>query len=697
MTLAAYSHALAAAAYSVFAVWLLRNALALRDSTKAQSAFIAAVALSAAWALASLGAQVQGSAWLALAAGLLDLARYLSWFVFACILLRPVGAHKRQRRLVLVGLAGAAALAVVVLVSAGALGADGPSGLTRNVPLASLALPVLGLVLVEQLFRNADEASRWHSKPLCMGLATIFLFDIYLHSNVLLFGQFDADSLTIRSAVHALAVALLYVATKRQAFWSGSFQVSRDAVFHTATLMLVGAYLLVISAIGYYVRHLGGEWGGAVALALLSIGLTLLALLVFSGTVRAKLRVFVGKNFFRYRYDYRSEWLRFTSRLAADDSPREVGASIVRGLAEMLHSPAGALWYRDNDGGHLVQTARWNGARSAASEPVDSAFARFMQAREWVVDIDEFRAHPDRYEGADPPAWLVDDARHWLAVPLIVGDQLNGIVVIDRPHAALQVNWEVRDLLKTASRQAASFLALMHATDALLEARKFEAFNKMSAFVVHDLKNIMAQLSLMMQNARRLKDNPEFQEDMLTTVENSLEKMRRMMLQLRSGETPAGVSVGVALAPIVERIRSATLSRGRPIEVRIVDRVVTRGHEERIERVLGHLVDNAVDATSSEDLVVLTLSREGSQAKIVVQDNGQGMSADFQKNRLFKPFQSTKTNGMGIGAYESRQYIQEIGGSVTVDSEVGRGTVVTVLLPLIDGVRSSESELYSVN
>ena len=696
MTPAAYSHALAAAAYSVFAVWLLRNGLALRDSSKARSAFTTAVVLSAAWAWASLGALVQGSAGLALAGGLLDLARYLAWFVFAFILLRPAGAHQRGRGLVLVGLAGAAALAVVVLISAGALGTDRPSGLTRNVPLASLSLPVLGLVLVEQLFRNADEASRWHAKPLCMGLATIFLFDIYLHSNVLLYGQFDADSLTIRSAVHALPVALLYVATKRQASWTGSFQVSRDAVFHTATLMLVGAYLLVISAIGYYVRNLGGEWGGALALALLSMGLTLLALMVFSGTLRAKLRVFVGKNFFRYRYDYRNEWLRFTSRLAADNSPQEVGGSVVRGLAEMMHSPAGALWYRDDEEGHLVQTARWNGARSMVVESVDSPFARFMQAREWVVDIDEFRAHPDLYEGASPPAWLVDDVKHWLAVPLIVGDQLNGIVVIDRPHAALQVNWEVRDLLKTASRQAASFLALMHATDALLEARKFEAFNKMSAFVVHDLKNIMAQLSLMMQNARRLKDNPEFQEDMLTTVENSLEKMRRMMLQLRSGETPAGAVAGVALVPILERIRSANLARGRPIEVRVVDRVVTRGHEDRVERVLGHLVDNAVEATPPNGAVVLALSREGSQAKIVVRDSGQGMSAEFQRNRLFKPFQSTKANGMGIGAYESRQYIQEIGGSVTVESEVGSGTVVTVLLPLIEVVRSTESELYSV-
>ena len=694
MTLAAYSHALAAVAYSVFAVSLLRSWFGPTKNTAAQLSFIAAIGVSAAWALTSLAAQLTGSAPWAIASGLLDLARYAAWFVFAIVLLQPAGPQQRARSVMLFGVASIAVVAVGVLVLAGAMGSERPGSLARNVPLASLTLPVLGLVLVEQLFRNAAEASRWHSKPLCLGLACIFLFDIYLHSNVLLFGQFDADSVTIRSAVHALPVSLLYIATKRHSDWSSSFQVSRDAAFHTATLMLVGVYLLVISAIGYYVRHVSGDWGGALGLALVVVSLVLLALLLFSGTLRAKVRVFVGKNFFRYRYDYRNEWLRFTSRLAADSSPREVGGLVVRGLAEMLHSPSGALWYRDAEASQLVQAARWNAPRSSAVEPVVSPFARFMLEREWVVDLDEYRAHPERYEGAQPPPWLADNPQHWLAVPLIVGDQLTGIVVIERPHAALQVNWEVRDLLKTASRQAASFLALMHATDALLEARKFDAFNKMSAFVVHDLKNIVAQLSLMMQNARRLKDNAEFQEDMLTTVENSLEKMRRMMMQLRSGETPAGTSAGVALAAVIERIRASAVARGRAIDVHVVDRVVTRGHEERVERVLGHIVDNAIDASRPADAIEVRLSRENGQAKIVVRDSGQGMSPEFLNNRLFKPFDSTKANGMGIGAYESRQYIHEIGGSLAVESEPGRGTVVTVLLPLLDAQRHAQPEFF---
>lgn len=274
------------------------------------------------------------------------------------------------------------------------------------------------------------------------------------------------------------------------------------------------------------------------------------------------------------------------------------------------------------------------------------------------------------------------DERYWLLVPLPVGGALIGFAVLGRPRTPVDVNWEVRDLLRTASSQAASYLAQMMATEALLESRKFDAFNRMSAFVVHDLKNIVTQLSLMMKNARRLRDNPEFQEDMLATVENSLEKMRQLMLQLREGSTPHGVSHGVDLVPIAKRLAAAANSKGRHLELDIRTGVSTRGHEERIERVIGHAVQNAFDATPEEGRVWLNMDRQGSNACIEVGDTGCGMSEEFIRTRLFKPFQTTKSSGMGIGAFESFQYLQELGGKINVESEIGRGTKVTILLPL---------------
>jgi putative PEP-CTERM system histidine kinase len=313
-----------------------------------------------------------------------------------------------------------------------------------------------------------------------------------------------------------------------------------------------------------------------------------------------------------------------------------------------------------------------------------------METSGWVINLEEFRSFSRRYGKMKLPTWLSETPQAWLVVPLMVGPALIGFVVLASARTRVDVNWEVNDLLKTAGQQAASFLAQMQATEALLEVRKFDAFNKMSAFVVHDLKNIITQLSLMMKNAKRLSGNPEFQADMLMTVENSLERMRQLMLQLREGAKPPGATFGVNLGAIVERLVLVAKGRGRNLEVELAEPVAARGHEERLERIIGHIVQNAFDATDPSGRVWLRLDRAAGQARVVVGDTGQGMSRDFIRDRLFKPFQTTKQAGMGIGAYESFQYVQELGGKIDVDSELGVGTTVTVLLPVFESNKVSD-------
>jgi putative PEP-CTERM system histidine kinase len=236
----------------------------------------------------------------------------------------------------------------------------------------------------------------------------------------------------------------------------------------------------------------------------------------------------------------------------------------------------------------------------------------------------------------------------------------------------------------------------MRAAEALLEARKFEAFNRMSAFVVHDLKNIVTQLSLMMKNAKRLQHNPEFQQDMLATVENALEKMRQLMLQLREGEAPALGRHGVDLAALAQRLQHNVQARGRVLAVEVVHPVKARGHEQRLERVVGHVVQNALDATPADKRVWMRVERVVGQARVTVGDDGCGMSADFVANCLFKPFNTTKSGGMGIGTYESAQYLKELGGSIVAHSEPGRGTLITMLIPLFETERPADAFMAGV-
>ncbi|HNL95748.1 MAG TPA: PEP-CTERM system histidine kinase PrsK, partial [Accumulibacter sp.] len=373
-----------------------------------------------------------------------------------------------------------------------------------------------------------------------------------------------------------------------------------------------------------------------------------------------------------------------------------LGQHVVRGLADMVESPGGALWLQDPNERFFAQTACWNVPNLSATEDQGGPLCRFLVESGWVINMEEYRSLPRRYDGLALPSWLVEMPDAWLIVPLTAGVDLIGFVVLTTARTRIDVNWEVNDLLKTAGRQAGAFLGQMQASEALLEARKFDSFNRMSAFVVHDLKNVVAQLSLMLKNAERHRGNPEFQEDMLMTVQHSVERMRQLMMQLRQEATPLDGPRGVDLADVVRRVQAAKAGQGRTVDLTIEDRPIARGHEDRIERVIGHLVQNALDATDAGGgQVWVRLAREGAHALVEVGDTGHGMSPDFVRERLFKPFQTTKPTGMGIGAYESFQYVHELGGKLTVDSAVNVGTQVDLLLPLVDTDEQVQSQASS--
>ena len=704
--IAIFGFAAATLIHAVFALLLLRDPQFGGRNRLASRAFVGAVLVSVGWSLASLVDQFSTDVATRMLAMGLDWLRYGLWLLFLTALVRPALALSIRRPSTTTASLGPLGLAVLTCWVVGAVLIIGMSlSLTDDravdrlmgyLLLVALGLPVLGLVLVEQLFRNLPEDSRWNAKPVCLGLAAIFVFDIYRYSESVLFGRFDADASHVRGVVHALALPLIFVASRRRADWIGRLQVSRKAAFYSASLSLVGAYLLFVAGLGYTVRALGGDWGRAMQLALLCSAVLVGLILLLSGTMRARLRVFVGKHFFSYRYDYREQWLRFTTQLSSPTATHDVGGLVVRGLADMMESPAGSLWTRTADSAAYVQAARWNTPDNKQTVPAHDGLVPYLRASGWIIALDEYRSTPQRYGGLSLPPWLLQEPHHWLVVPLSVHDQLLGFVVLARPRAVVQLNWETRDLIKTASRQAAGFLAQMQATEALLELRKFEAFNRMSAFVVHDLKNIVTQLSLMLKNAERLHANPEFQQDMLLTVQSSLEKMKRLMLQLREGAPPPGSAAGVELQPMVQRLQAMARARGRELQVRHVARLATRGHEERLERVLGHLVHNALDATAQGGEVWIGVQRQVGQVKVEVGDSGVGMSDEFVQNRLFRPFNSTKESGMGIGTHESMQYIRELGGQLNVDTEPGRGTLMTVLLPLFDSHADPEPARESV-
>jgi len=622
-----------------------------------------------------------------------EVVRNLVWTLFLLRLLQPLaegsGMYSRVLSYVRFGSLLLGMLLLVVLTEIPLLQSSFPSAeVQREFSLiGQLLFAVLGMALIEQLFRNTPEEQRWGIKYLCFGLGMIFVYDFYLYTDALLFHRLDIDIWSARGAVNAMAVPLLAVTAARNPDWSLPVFLSRRMVFHSTTLFGAGVYMLLMAMAGYYIKLYGGEWGTVLQITFLFGAIMILAALLFSGQLRARAKVFLNKHFFSYRYDYREEWLRLMGLLARQHSGLPLHERVIWALSEIADSPGGMLWLV-NDKGHYHGASYFN--MTAVEYPSlgrDHPLMRLMEERQWIIDLEEYR-HRDESDlepGLALPPWLEQAPEMWLLVPLIQEERMLGFVMLSQPRAPQALNWENRDLLKTAGMQAASYIALHQAANALADARQFEGFNRLSAFVIHDLKNLIAQLSLVAKNAARHKHNPEFVDDAIRTIENSVDKMNRLMAQLKTADA-TGRNDNTAIDLVAELqavVGGRKNAKPQPQFETQEQRVMVLGQEDRLGAVFGHVLQNALDATPADGTVRVLLRVAGDHAIVEVRDSGTGMDAEFVQTRLFRPFDSTKgLTGMGIGAYECREVVQASGGQVSVDSQPGKGTVFRVMLPL---------------
>lgn len=693
-------YALAAAA------WLgLAAVLGARGTGRGAGRWLLAAALvEAVWALA-LCASLGGAGSAAdLCARVTEALRPLMWTLMLLALMRngvsavrpgpPSAPHAsaspaRVRRRIPRSIRYAAptlavALALASVATSSALGLEG-----AHPGLPDLLAAMLALVCVEQVYRNTESAHRWAVMPLCLALAAAFAFDIVLIADALRTGTADAGWWASRGFAHALLVPLVAIAAARNRDWQLKIKLSRDLVFHSATLIGSIGFVLAFAALGWAARSAGPAWAGVVQalLALLALGAAVAAAAMLSSdTLRARLRVWVAKHFFSYRYDYRDEWLRLTRIVSAPDAGDAdgLGERALGALCALVDSPGGTLW---------VQTAHGEFVRDAhlgasAPEPLDAdePMLDWLRIRAWIVEIDEWRRAPQRYDALTLPAQVANDPSAWLIVPLLGQDALIGVAVLARPRVQAAVDWEVRDILKAAGRQVAGYLALRETGERLAQAGRFESFNRMSAFVVHDLMNLVAQLSLLMRNADRHQADPDFQRDMLATVEHVVHRMQGLTRQLGGGSRTQPHRTEVPLMAALEAaVRARAGQRPTPTMAPPDEALLGRSvvaDPERLERVLGHLLQNAIEATPPGGRVSVTARRDGLHAIVEITDTGQGMSGSFVETRLFRPFASTKGHGLGLGTFECREYVREVGGRIDVSSAPGAGTTMTVRLPL---------------
>ena len=682
-TVGLVSHSLAAIAYVVLAVLLMFN----WQRSRIGGCLVAACLLTALWAVVKALASEEIP--LALYAVVpLETVRTASWILFMTVLLREGRSRGEQGWLLTWFAPGMMALAAILLLAeiADATVQYRIGSPTISMPTIAghLMLAIGGLLLIENLYRNVVSEARWGVKFLCLGLGAMFVYDLYLYANGFLFHSLDDWLLEARGVTNAVIVPLLAVSVARTPEWKVDLFVSRRLAFYSATLIASGAYLVFMAMAGYYLRRFGGTWGGLLQVSILFGGGLVLLILLSSGRVRTQLRVFINKHFFNYRYDYRDEWLRFIGTISARDRGDNMRERAIQAVADIVDSPGGLLLLRDGSGQEFSVAATWNLPDSASMrEPADSKFIGFLKRTEWIVDVDELEREPERYEGVALPDW-VGEVRHvWLVMPLIHHGELLGLLVLQEARAPRTLNWEDHDILKTVGRQVASYLAEQAAVRSLVEARQFEAFNRRFAFILHDIKNLVSQLSLMTANAQKHAGNPEFQRDMLLTVQESVTKMQALLQRLHGAASQQATAQTDAVKVLKDVVTHKTRAGADIALATAAQSIVVRGEGSQLANVFEHVIQNALDATAEAGKAVpveVDMIEHGDRAEIIIADQGKGMDSDFVKTQLFKPFRTTKSGGYGIGAYESREIVRECGGRFDVYSTPGTGTRVVINL-----------------
>ncbi len=540
-----------------------------------------------------------------------------------------------------------------------------------------------GLVLVHNLYAGASQQTRQALGWPAAALALVWLYELNFSTIAYLHADTPEILQQLRGCVVFAAAGMLAIGNMRH---DGNlrFGPSRSFTFQSFSLLVIAVYFVGMLLISRGLAYAGGEFASVAQIGFLAVAAALALVLLPSRRLRGWLRVMIAKHLFQHRYDYRAEWLRFTStmgRAGPDSSP--LGQRIVQAVADVADSPGGLLLAPDDDGG-LALEARWQWADALVpAEAFTPAGAQFWEQSQSVIDLDDLRGGTaSGIPESAQPKWLMNDPDAWAIVPLLHYERLVGVVVLSRPALARRLDWEDFDLLRVVGRQVASYLAEQASHDALGEARRFDEFNRRIAFVMHDIKNLTSQLSLLARNAERHAENPAFRADMLVTLRNSSDKLQALLARLgRYGPHVAETSAPVALDDVLSRISERYQGQHEVIVVEYPGCVVM-ADREALEQALVHLVQNAIDASHPGNPVFMDAQVEASWATIAVVDSGDGMSPEFVRSQLFKPFHSSKAGGFGIGAFEARELVRGMRGKLEVESREGLGTRFLVRLPL---------------
>ena len=610
-----------------------------------------------------------------------DLLKQVSWCVFLCMVLHnqlPDTFHSRYKKFRWLGWSILfLTIAIVWLIT---------------VPVSKVYLiytiTALTLILLLVILQQQAAEKKWAFIPLMLYLVIINIFDVAWYAYSTKEAVLDANYIVVRGYVYALMIPFLFLAVRRMEHWGIKIFISRDIILHSTLLSVAVIYVFIMIVLGYIFSNSREFWNTSIFVGMIILSLIPIMILFLSSHIRNTFKVFIIKHFFANQFDYRAQWVELTNILAKGDGGiSEVYQTALQGLMNSVNYDNGILCKLA--GSHYQIVA--NSKAPPPSVPDDHLLMQaiaFLKQKSWLIDLHELQVKPENYIGLDIELHEISATQYQFILPIYRNSELWGIAVLFTQSGIIRkLNWELRDYLNAVLAQVSNYVLHCEASREVAENMQFSAFNRMSAFVVHDLKNVMAQVELILCNAQQHKSNPDFIDDTFETLKFTQSRMQNMLKQLTEKQlTSAHKMQPIDVCKIIQAVITQKCAAYKPIprlEHELVEAV--RGDSEKLSNVFYHLINNAQEASPKDGCVTIhvTQSDNINMVKIVIKDTGHGMSKTFIDECLFTPFYTTKGNaGMGIGAYDAKQYIEGIGGSIKVNSRENLGSTFTVLLPI---------------
>lgn len=648
---------------------------------------------------ASMGAQIGAFVSWTAVAQVIKSVLYGSWLLFSVIFARSNYSELLSRWKWII----AASIAVPLLLTLGfrdsfiagqliavKLGYVIPLGWSGYLwHVCAVLLSIMIIMNLERTLRHSTGHTRWQIKFMLLGIGGIFLVRLFIDSQAILFRSIKTEYDMLNIGALLVANVLVSGSLFRGNPLNVSVYLSHKFLYNSLTVLIIGIYFILVASMSWLSYRFGSIANVNVTVFVIFLGVLGMAAFLLSDRMRLQRKRFISHHFKRPVYDYQNIWECFTGQTASVTNIPDLCSEIVKIISKSLEILSVTIWTVDEKqetlsfGGSTVLTAAQAGSVKFAGSR-GSKLIRAMAGQEMPLDLEK---HEDDWVSDLVESYEDEtvEGRIRYCVPMRASGRLVGIMTLSSKVYYESLSFEDGELLKTLADQGAALLLNIELSERVRQAQEMEAFQNMSAFFIHDLKNLANKLSLVTQNLPRYLDNPEFREDALRVISQSVQKINTMSgrlslvsqkLELQMRETDLKAFVQQSLASLDGFFKTpvvAELNEAPPV---LMD-------QNEMKKVLDNLLINAQEANvaSGNGAIVVRTGQSDKWAEFSVADDGCGMKKEFVERQLFRPFQTTKPKGMGIGLFHCKTIVEAHGGRIEVESEEGKGSTFRVLLP----------------